>query len=110
MIPFSIVIFISGGNAGTEGIQSGRFLKKKGSRGDGEVLLAVSVRSTGDCARHCVGTDGCNLYNLGPEDDWTRRMQCELVTRDIAERGVISSDADGWVMNVRVGTVKTRCF
>ena len=91
-------------------IQSGHFFKHKGVRGEGAILRTARVRSTRDCARLCMSTDGCNLYNLGPEDDWTRRMQCELVTRDIAERGVISSDADGWVMNVRVGTVKTRCF
>ena len=87
-------------------IQSGRFLKHRGVRGEGVTLRNLRVRSTGDCARLCMSVNGCNLYNLGPEDDWTRRMQCELVTRDIAEREASSTDADGWMMHVRVGTQK----
>ena len=84
-------------------IQSGHFLKHKGVRGGGEGLRTVRVRSTRDCARLCLSTDGCNLYNLGPEDDWTRRMRCELVTRNSTAVDVSGAGADGWVMYVRKG-------
>ena len=100
---FLVVGFISGCLASRERIQQGRFVKHKGVRGGGEVLRMVIVRSTGDCARLCVSVNGCNTYNLGPEDDWTQRLQCELMTRNSTAVDVSGAGADGWVMNVRVG-------
>ena len=84
--------------------QSSDFHQHKGTRGIGTVLRTLSVRSRVECASECTNQYGCNTFNLGPEDDWTRRMRCELVTRNSTAVDVSGAGADGWVMYVREGT------
>ena len=97
-VMFLVVGFISGCLASRERIQQGRFVKHKGVRGGGEVLRTATVRYATECARLCMSTDSCNLYNLGPEDDWTRRMRCELVTRNSTAVDVSGIRVDLWAM------------
>ena len=80
-----------------------KFVRYKHAREKGLVLHSTLVEFSNQCARLCVREDGCNLYNLGPKDDWTRRMRCELVTRNSTAVDVSGAGADGWVMYVRKG-------
>ena len=103
MVLFLMVGFLGKYLSKEVGIQQGWFLKQRGTRGGGEIERTATVRYATECARLCMSVNGCNLYNLGPEDGLTRRMQCELVTRNNTAVDVSGAGADGWVMYVREG-------
>ena len=110
MVLFLMVGFFGEYLSKEAGIQQGWFLKQKGTRGGGEIVRTATVRYATECARLCMSVNGCNLYNLGPEDNWTRRMRCELVTRNSTAVDVRGVGTDGWVMYVRVGKyAQLRC-
>ena len=89
-----------------EMVRSSLFLKHTGMHEGGQILRTYTVRYVTACASLCMKTDGCDTYNLGPEDSVKRRMQCELVTRNSTTVNVSGAGADGWVVYVKTGESK----
>ena len=83
--------------------ESNMIYKHRGVRGVGTLLSSETVRSRLECARLCMSENDCTTFNLGPEDDWTRRMECELVARNCGVYDVSDAGAQGWTMHVREG-------